>query len=190
MIVTNEKEYKKRVKLLIEKELNISQVSAENRYLRQLVDRYETALKNISNRVNYLEAQLLKYKHFSDLKTRYIKSITYLQEELERIKNDNLILRKQNNSYKDYISKNKSMFEYFHNMRDILFKLRSGQIDEHVDDIVFLNKDYYHDLVSKAVLVENIEYHQNLLDEIIAEYHRYKKMNRQIKKEVEYDYDF
>jgi len=190
MIVTNEKEYKKRVKLLIEKELNISQVSAENRYLRQLVDRYETALKNISNRVNYLEAQLLKYKHFSDLKTRYIKSITYLQEELERIKNDNLILRKQNNSYRDYISKNKSMLDYFNNMRDILFKLRTGKIDEHIDDIVFLNKDYYHDLVSKAVLVENIEYHKNLLDEIIAEYHRYKKMNRQIKKEVEYDYDF
>jgi len=188
MLIKNEHEYKKRVKNAIKKDLEASQIYAENRYLRQLVDKYETALKNISNRVNYLEAQLLKYKHFSDLKTRYIKSITYLQEELERIKNDNLLLRKQNNSYKQYISKNKKMLDYFNNLNDILQKLRAGKIDYYTDDIILMNKDYWHSLESRAALVDNLEYYENLLNDTMDEYKRYKIMTNQIKTET-YNYD-
>ncbi|MHA1353201.1 MAG: hypothetical protein ACTSPP_10490 [Candidatus Heimdallarchaeaceae archaeon] len=188
MLIKNEHEYKKRVKNAIKKDLEASQIYAENRYLRQLVDKYETALKNISNRVNYLEAQLLKYKHFSDLKTRYIKSITYLQEELERIKNDNLLLRKQNNSYKEYISKNKKMLDYFNNLNDILQKLRAGKIDYYTDDIILMNKDYWHSLESRAALVDNLEYYENLLNDTMDEYKRYKIMTNQIKTET-YNYD-
>jgi len=188
MLIKNEHEYKKRVKNAIKKDLEASQIYAENRYLRQLVDKYETALKNISNRVNYLEAQLLKYKHFSDLKTRYIKSITYVQEELERIKNDNLLLRKQNNSYKEYISKNKKMLDYFNNLNDILQKLRAGKIDYYTDDIILMNKDYWHSLESRAALVDNLEYYENLLNDTMDEYKRYKIMTNQIKTET-YNYD-
>mgnify|MGYP000456885790 CR=1 FL=1 len=151
-----------RLRSVIEQELQVSQIAAENRFLKQLVFKYETVIQTLKQKLNSVELKLEELQHFEDLRKKYLRNIRYLQKAIEQ-KNDELLLLKKELS--NVQQRNKELTEYFNSLATKLRDLKTGKEQVYLErDIAYLNRNYYNELEATAVKYEKLRSKQPLFD--------------------------
>ena len=147
---------------VIEHELQVSQIAAENRFLKQLVFKYETVVQTLKQKLNLVELKLEELQHFEDLRKKYLRTIRYLQQTIQQ-KNDEILLLKKELS--NVQQRNKELTEYFNSLATKLRDLKTGKEQVYLErDIAYLNRGYYNELEAIAIKYEKLRVKQPLFD--------------------------